>query len=667
MRVAVECLVLLCALSEKAEARERVITLTELETLKRSQNYPTRQQTASTVSTHGSFSKALKIPPLVSQNFSSTIPAGSKHPSSVQTSLTLSTNTESLSLESAFWWQRFPLTGLFFVKPIYPYLPHAFSLWELAPSLGKGITTTFIDTGVFGWTLTAKECSFTHHPDLEISGNFLHEPHSTCPFPNRSIDPFENLVSFIASRTAEKDHEKIRRLLPFWIEEFVFKKTTTQLDAYLQTHGSPDLFIHSHYYEEKIKKLSAEGKRVKNTLLHKEQGLGQFTPVILASGHKAILEYMPLPVYHQSSSPLFSYPFIDHATHTSSMVGSRFAGTFFRTHPHAQPLSFEKCLMIEKGLCGLAPKSQIRVIKALQEGLDTTHVDHISAALRQASLYESDIINLSLRLEESNSLIDKRFARFEEQCAQFPFLCCAAGNEGTHKPGILGYPARFKSVFFSVGSFGCSYQTTTGTYSCHLSPFSQYEPGKGPHFVAPGENILGCSSVSTKGDPLYAIHTGTSYATAYLSGCLTLILGEFKNDFSSQEIMTVCRHSCFRLHATIEWKRNVTYGVLDTRTALFTLHVLKKLKKAYKHKDFNEQFDHLMKIISEELLALPTMYARKHGIPASFNDAFIDYYNKARTLTLPPNYQEELDVSLEEALKRVTNRIIAKNLFPSGQ
>lgn len=321
--------------------------------------------------------------------------------------------------------------------------------------------------------------------------------------------------------------------------------------------------------------------------------------------------------------------------------------------------------MSEKGLCGFAPRSTIRVIKALQEGIDTTDVAHISNALARATLYGTDIVNLSLRVDEVHAMFDRRFQQFEKQCAQFPFLCCAAGNGGKTKGGTLGYPARCKNVFFSVGSFGCTYNPRTKTYDCHLSPFSQYEEGIGPHFVAPGEAILGCSSTTPGKDPFYAFHTGTSYATAYVTGCLALILGEHKNNFSSQEIITVCQNSCFRLYDTVEWNKNVTYGVLDVRTALFILHVLNRLQKKYGAQCVTRNFKKLVAVISDELLLLPTLYAQERKLTTSFKKSFIKYYNATSPFLLPETYQKQLHAPLEDALEAITKRISAKNHFLS--
>jgi hypothetical protein len=106
----------------------------------------------------------------------------------------------------------------------YPYLPHAYSLKELAPSLGKGITVTLIDTGVFGFTFSTATHAFLKHPDLTIVGDFLHEPHNTIPFADKNSDPFKNLATFILHHTKEnlRDVKKIYQLLPVCILEYLY-------------------------------------------------------------------------------------------------------------------------------------------------------------------------------------------------------------------------------------------------------------------------------------------------------------------------------------------------------------------------------------------------------------------------------------------------------------
>ncbi len=586
-------------------------------------------------------------------------PPGITKKNSATTLGNLPSNASLPTCDNIFWWQLFPTTGLHAINPslplIYPYLPHAYSLEELAPSLGKGIKVTLIDTGIFGFTFSTPTKAFVTHPDLTLTGDFLHEPHNTIPFEGKNTDPFKNLATFIVHHTQEdrRDIKKVYRLLPVWILEYLTKKSTTALDTYLQEHGSSDLFERNILFFLSSKKLfSAEGKRVKNTILLGDHGFSQFTLATLASGQKVVAECIPM------ASLATPTPMTDHATHIASIIGAR--------PPHSSTMLDTNTEF--SGLYGIAPQCSLRVIKALYEGRGTTtDVHHVTHALERASDYHTDIVNLSLKLDDTVDPCDPLFKTLEKTLATFPYACCATGNEGTKKPGRMSYPARFKNVPFSVGSFGCFYDKKTNQYSCPLSNFSQYEKERGPSFVAPGENILGCSFAYDKKEPLYALKSGTSCATACMSGALALILGEFKNDFSYSQILTVCQASCFKLHATKEWKEHVIYGVLDIRTALFTFHALKKIKSLMSSQLFESQFPLLLADTHAELFAAPVLYGKKQGIVHSFKESFIDYYNEARRYALSPDLQKQLTVPLATAIDALVTNVRKKNSFLSHQ
>jgi subtilisin family serine protease len=598
-------------------------TLTELKTIKERQNCPPDGTKKISATTHGNSPTLTFLP----------------------------------SYEVAFWWQLFPTTGLQTThsSPPYPYLPHAYPLWELAPTLGKTSTVTLIDTGVFGFSFSTPTHTYVTHPDLTITGDFLHEPHNTIPFEGKSSDPFKNLATFIMHHTKEdlRNIKKMYQVLPGWILEYLQHKTTVALDAYLQENGSSDLFERNILFFLSPKKLlSAEGKRVKNSVLFSEDGFSHFTVATLLSGEQTVAECIPTV---SLALPLTSMT--DHATHVASIIGAR--------PPSCSSVPFHNLLTSDQGFCGLAPYCSLRVIKALYEGHQTTtDVTHIIQALELTTEYHTDIINLSLKLDDTVDPHDPVFKKLEKILTAFPYFCCATGNEGTKKPGRMSYPARFKNVPFSVGSFGCFYDKKKNSYTCPLSSFSQYEKGKGPSFVAPGENILGCSSAYDKKEPLYTLKSGTSCATAFMSGALALILGEFKNDFPPAQLLTVCQTSCFKLHATQEWKEHVIYGVLDIRTALFTLHVLKKIRSCMPPSLFEKQFSLILTLIHRDLFALPTQYGKVHHILPSFKESFIDYYNAS----LATNACTALSkgwLTLPIAIDTLAHKIIKENSFPS--
>jgi subtilisin family serine protease len=609
------------------------LKLSELELIKQQQKCPPHQTKKKSATTHGTLVKKQTLP----------------------------------NYESTFWWQLFPTTGLRpnpsdFVQPLYPYLPHFYPLWELAPSLGKGITVTLLDTGIFGVNVTTATHTFTKHPDLEITGNFLFEPHNAIPFNHTLLDPFKNLTAFIMLHTKEdnRNERTLSHLLPTWILEYLMHKTTTALDTYFQHNGSPDLFERNILFFLSDKKLySAEGKRVKNTLLFGTHGFSYFHSATLESGQKVVAECIPTPLPPQT----FPSSMADHATHTASIIGSRFSS--YCSLPSSFSVStIHHLLSTDTGLCGLAPYCSLRVIKALrEENKTTTDVTHITHALEYAANYQTHIVNLSLKLDDTVDPHDPLFKKLEKVLHLFPYVCCATGNEGTKKPGRISYPARFENVPFSVGSFTCTYDAETKCYACPLSSFNQYEKNKGPAFVAPGEYIIGCSYAYPNKEPLYTFKSGTSCATAFMSGALALILGEFRKDFTSSQIVATCQRSCFRLHNTPEWKEQVLYGVLDIRTALFTFHVLRKLKSLLPLSLFEKKFSVLLTAINSELLALPQNYAKEKGITASFKESFIDYYNA--TAQEKKKRPEQIILSLTNAIDSTATQVLQKNSFSS--
>lgn len=54
--------------------------------------------------------------------------------------------------DAVLWHQAIPTTGLLettpYFPPHYPYLPHQFTLWELAPNKGRGVSIGIIDTAI---------------------------------------------------------------------------------------------------------------------------------------------------------------------------------------------------------------------------------------------------------------------------------------------------------------------------------------------------------------------------------------------------------------------------------------------------------------------------------------------------------------------------------------
>ena len=56
-----------------------------------------------------------------------------------------------------FWYQELPTIGLRptkeFFPPAYPFVPHQFTLWQLAPHRGKGVCIALIDSGISAYEI----------------------------------------------------------------------------------------------------------------------------------------------------------------------------------------------------------------------------------------------------------------------------------------------------------------------------------------------------------------------------------------------------------------------------------------------------------------------------------------------------------------------------------
>ena len=108
--------------------------------------------------------------------------------------------------------------------------------------------------------------------------------------------------------------------------------------------------------------------------------------------------------------------------------------------------------------------------------------------------------------------------------------------------------------------------------------------------VAPGAHILSTGLPTGDDRGGYLFLSGTSASAALITGFMALVLSEFKENFSREQILKVCYASTSFFDDTQECKESSYFGALDLRTALFVLHVLTSIKTEageYCSKKFN--------------------------------------------------------------------------------
>ncbi|MFA9197195.1 MAG: S8 family peptidase [Aliarcobacter sp.] len=184
-------------------------------------------------------------------------------------------------------------------------------------------------------------------------------------------------------------------------------------------------------------------------------------------------------------SPSQAYDAQGHGTHVSGIIAAR---------------------RNANGIVGVAPESKIIMAKVLNdEGSGTS--DDIVAGIRWAVETGADILSMSLGSPEPDEEIHQALLL---AISKGVFVITAAGNEGPELDTV-GYPAGFPEMV-AVGSIDRQKQ---------LSSFSSR--GRQVDIVAPGDQITSCYPPRS-----YAVLSGTSMATPFVSGVVALMLAKHR-------------------------------------------------------------------------------------------------------------------------------------------
>lgn len=153
------------------------------------------------------------------------------------------------------------------------------------------------------------------------------------------------------------------------------------------------------------------------------------------------------------------------------------------------------------GVVGIAPKTKIMPIKALSDNGSGTNND-VALAIEYAVDNKADIITMSLGSDFPSVRIEKALMKAEDKKVA---VFCAAGNSGIMNQ--INYPARYKQTV-CIGAI--DRKLSLCEFSC---------TGEELDFLAPGADIISCIPGNN-----YASLTGTSMATPFAVGCMSLFL-----------------------------------------------------------------------------------------------------------------------------------------------
>ena len=203
-------------------------------------------------------------------------------------------------------------------------------------------------------------------------------------------------------------------------------------------------------------------------------------------------------------SPSQAYDAQGHGTHVSGIIAAR---------------------RNANGIVGVAPESKIIMAKVLNDEGTGTSAD-IVAGIRWAVATGADILSMSLGSPEPDEEIHQALLL---AISKGVFVITAAGNEGPDLDTV-GYPAGFPEMV-AVGSIDRQKK---------LSSFSSR--GRQVDIVAPGDQITSCYPPRS-----YAVLSGTSMATPFVSGVVALMLAKHRKLGGKSPVQTqqdMIEHLC---------------------------------------------------------------------------------------------------------------------------
>jgi subtilisin family serine protease len=505
-----------------------------------------------------------------------------------------------------FWHLQIPTTGLlksekFDIQDQYKPLAWHFLLWDLAPKKGHGAHVAIIDTGTSAFNVQEKEFSKLYKKNINLHAANNLQDYGYNLVSKNGLDPIAQIaINFGNFCDHEKfNHNELMIKLPSMIIDLIKNEKEFQFEQFFIKNAKKQYLI------EGKESLNEEGENVLKSILYGKYGIVPFrenhffhtTYLQAPYNQETLLETLPSPQLTESSDAFSA----GHGTFTQGIVNGNMDNDY--------------------GITGLAPDAQVTMIKAFNDR-GTTNKSTLNAALHRALSLKNSIVSMSLKI--TDEIDKKKDAQLKELIDSIDYVVAASGNDGqlAKLKNKEAYPAKFDSVAFDVGAFMYDDQ---GAYP--VCPFTQMELNVGPKIVAPGSNLFSCGlTPGQTTDSMYVFMTGTSIAVPVITGFMALVLAEFQETFSREQILKVVYRFAIKLGADDIWQKNIMLGTPDMRSALLCLHVLASLKKDLKNSSgysFDDHFENLVQAIWIMNYYVPSQYQEQ--VHASLTEKFAQF------------------------------------------
>jgi len=418
------------------------------------------------------------------------------------------------------------------------YLPHQYTITELAPRQGKGIIVALVDTGV-GCFAFKNRNQKSKEPNGSINISYAHPHLAYCYKREHGCLAMKHMESIYTcahniNELTNTPSLKVKRLEQ-WIHDYVIDNKTTAMDSWLNTYASD------------------KKKNIKNMVTKLAKQFTQATILNNSCEQNVVREFLPTPCNKSSNDT------ITHGTHAYGLLKHK--------------------TTLDKSI-GLCPNATCIMIKAYDEWANSNKALLIKAIQKSIDL-KADIVICTLKLAPQVRPDTPASQELNKLFARVPYTIAATGNHGQDK---LPYPARFDALTFSIGAFGIQKQQSknkTKDFTLFVPAFSAFESYKGPTYLMPGVNIISTGIPSNRNEhtsaPFYTAMSGTSSASVIFGGCLALLLAEAEGMLTKQDIEYILRISS--RHLRRNWKKKSLYGTPDMRSALFLIHLCKNFIK----------------------------------------------------------------------------------------
>lgn len=541
-----------------------------------------------------------------------------------------------------FWHLQIPTTGIlpgkeFDIDDQFKPLAWHFLLWDLAPKKGEGAHVAIIDTGISAFNLQEKEFSHLYKKNINITMPNILQDYGYNLVSEHGLDPIRQIATNFAHYCDHQkfDSDELMQKLPEWIIDFIKNKNKLQIEQYFIKNAKKE------YLDKSESTLNAKGEEVLKDLLYGEYGIAplennSFFHIVNLEhpyNQEVLLETLPASKIVGNEDPFAA----GHGTFTQGVVNAK--------------------IYNDLGISGLAPQAHVTMIKAFNDN-GMSNKTTLNAALQRAITLKNPIVSMSLKItDEVDKITD---APLKELIDCIDYVVAASGNDGNSEKlhNKEAYPAKFDSVAFDVGAFKYDH----GQYP--VCSFTQMELNIGPKFVAPGFDIFSSGITPNQiSDSMYVFMAGTSIAVPIITGFLALVLAEFQDIFTREQILKVIYKFSMKLNSDTIWQKYIKIGTPDMRSAMLCLHVLKSLRETLeKHPNlkygFENNFDNLVQAIYIINYYVPSRYEEKIGFSCTNN--FANYSNaliKNKSLPKLPLSESEFFTPSPENLSGCINFI----------